>query len=47
LKINLKKCNLFGRQVKYLGHVITIEGISTNPEKIAAVVEWPVLQSKK
>jgi len=23
LKINLKKCNLFGRQIKYLGHVIT------------------------
>jgi len=47
LKINPKKCNLFGRQVKYLGHVITAEGVSTDPEKTAAVAEWPVSQSKK
>jgi len=48
LKINPKKYNLFvGRQVKYLGHVITAEGISMDPEQIAAVAEWPVPQSKK
>jgi len=47
LKINPKKCNLFGRQMKYLGHVIIAERISTDPEKIAAVAKWPVPQSKK
>jgi len=47
LKINPKKCNLFGRQVKYLDHVIIAEGISMNPEKIAAVAGWSVPQSKK
>jgi len=47
LRINPKKCNLFGRQVKYLGHVITANGISTDPEKTNAVEEWPVPQSKK
>jgi len=33
--------------VKYLGYVITAEGILTDPEKTAVVAEWPVLQSKK
>jgi len=41
LKINPQKCNQFGRQ-KYLGHVITGEGISIDPEKTAVVAEWPV-----
>jgi len=47
LKINPKKCNLFERQVKYSGYVITAEGMSTDPEKTAAVADWPVSQSKK
>jgi len=47
LRINPKKCSLFGRQVKYLGHIITANGISTDPEKTNAVVEWPIPQSKK
>jgi len=47
LKIKPKNCNLFERQVKYLDHVITAEGISTDPEKTAAVAEWSVPQSKK
>ncbi|XP_020298020.1 uncharacterized protein LOC109862393, partial [Pseudomyrmex gracilis] len=47
LKLNPKKCNLFRKQVKYLGHVVSAEGISTDPEKNAAVREWPVPQNKK
>lgn len=47
LKLNLKKCNFFGRQVRYLCHVISAQGISTDPENIAAVSEWPVPQNKK
>jgi len=47
LKINPKKCSLFRRQVKYVGHVITADGISTDPEKTTAVAKWPVPQSKK
>lgn len=46
LKINPKKCSLFGRKVKYLGHV-SEEGISTDPEKISAVKDWPIPQNKK
>lgn len=41
LKINPKKCVLFKKNVKYLGHVISAEGIATDLEKIAVVRGWP------
>lgn len=40
LKVKLRKCSFFRFQVSYLGHVISSEGVSTDPEKIRAVAEW-------
>ncbi|GBM64254.1 Retrovirus-related Pol polyprotein from transposon 297 [Araneus ventricosus] len=40
-KLNPKKCRFFQREVAYLGHVISEEGVKTDPEKIKAVVDWP------
>ena len=37
LKIKVNKSSLFQKQVKYLGHVISAEGISTDPDKIKAI----------
>lgn len=35
------KC-LFGqKQLEYVGHVISREGVSTDPSKISAMKEWP------
>ena len=31
------KCDLFKDKIQYLGHVITKEGISIDPEKIKAI----------
>lgn len=42
LKINPKKCKLLQKDVTYLGHVISEEGINSDPEKIAAVIDWPI-----
>jgi len=47
LRVNPKKCVLFTRSVKYLGHVVSSEGVTTDLEKIAAVKDWPVPHTKK
>lgn len=41
LKLKPSKCELFKQSISYLGHVISEAGISTDPEKVSAVVEWP------
>ncbi|GBL98850.1 Retrovirus-related Pol polyprotein from transposon 297 [Araneus ventricosus] len=40
LKLSPKKCRFFQKDVTYLGHVISAEGVKTDPEKIKAVVDW-------
>ncbi|KAL7298560.1 hypothetical protein TKK_0008334 [Trichogramma kaykai] len=35
------KCNILCKKVKYLGHVISGEGISLDPDKVKAVKEFP------
>ena len=42
LKLNPRKCHLFQRKVKYLGHVLSAEGIQTDPEKLDAVRNWKI-----
>ncbi len=42
LKLSPSKCYLFQRQVKYRGHVISQAGVSTDPEKVKAVANWPM-----
>jgi len=36
LRINPKKCTFFKQKLVYLGHVISGEGIQTDPEKVPA-----------
>ncbi|KAL2076346.1 hypothetical protein ACEWY4_028049 [Coilia grayii] len=40
LKAKLSKCKFFQREVSYLGHVVSAEGVSTDPVKIEVVKEW-------
>ena len=41
LKLKPSKCSLFQSEVRYLGHVVSKDGVSTNPEKVSAVADWP------
>ena len=41
LKLHPKKCQFFKQSVSFLGHVISNNGVSTDPAKISAVVHWP------
>jgi hypothetical protein len=34
------KCDFFKKQVHYLGHVITKEGVAVYPKKIRSIMEW-------
>ena len=47
LKINPKKCTFLSKEVKYLGHVISADGVATDSEKISSIKEWPVPSNKK
>lgn len=42
LKAKLSKCSFFCKEVQYLGHVISADGVSTDPGKIEVVANWPV-----
>ena len=42
LKLNPTKCKLFQLKTKFLGHVVSGRGIESDPEKVRAVVDWPV-----
>ena len=40
LKLKAKKCHIFAEQVEFLGHIISTEGIATDPKKVEIVKEW-------
>ena len=42
LKIKPKKCYFFQASVIFLGHFLSADGISANPEKVEKVRDWPV-----
>lgn len=41
LKLGLKKCEFLRQKVKYVGFIVSKEGVSTDPQKVEKVRNWP------
>jgi hypothetical protein len=41
LYAKLSKCSFYQKQIHYLGHIISEEGIVVDPDKIKVIREWP------
>jgi hypothetical protein len=46
-KLKLSQCKFAQRSIAYLGHIISGQGVSTDPSKVQAIVDWPVPRSVK
>ena len=47
LKLKPSKCRFFQKKIKYLGHMVSEDGVHTDQEKIEAVKEWPLPKTSK
>ena len=47
LKLHPKKCAFAVKKVTFLGHVLTPEGMSPNPQKLEAITSYPVPKKLK
>ncbi len=47
LKIKLEKCHFMQPELRFLGHQVSAQGVSTDPDKISTVWEWLVPSTLK
>ena len=47
LKLNLSKCKFGRREVTFLGHVVSAQGVAADPAKLSKVASWPQPQSQR
>ena len=47
LKLKPSKCDICKKQVNYLGHVVSADGIATDPSKTEKVDKWPIPTSQR
>ena len=45
LYAKLRKCDFYKDRIQYLGHIISEEGISMDPDKIEAIMNWPTTRN--
>lgn len=39
--VKKSKCTFAARSIAYLGHIISGQGVATDPSKVEAMVNWP------
>ena len=42
LKLKPEKCQMLQQQVTFLGHIVSKDGVSPDPQNVMKMVEWPV-----
>lgn len=47
LKVQCDKSEFLRKEVEFLGHIVTTEGVKPNPAKVDAVVNWPIPKTPK
>ena len=47
LKAKPSKCELFRTEIKFLGHLVSADGINPMPDKLEAIRDWPVPHCRK
>ena len=47
LKIQIDKSEFLHKEIAFLGHIVTREGVKPNPDKIKAVTEFPIPRTEK
>ena len=45
MKLKPSKCEFFKTRISYLGHVVSKDGIETDPKKVNTIKNWPTLIS--
>ncbi|XP_037424582.1 uncharacterized protein LOC119289334 [Triticum dicoccoides] len=45
--VKMSKCSFAQQELEYLGHIISAEGVKTDPAKIQSVQKWPTLTNIK
>ena len=45
LYAKLSKCEFWLREVSFLGHIVSEEGIQVDPKKIEVIIEWKPLRN--
>jgi RNase H-like domain found in reverse transcriptase len=45
LNAKFSKCEFGASEIEYLGHIILAAGVATDPKKVEAMREWPILKN--
>ena len=47
LKLKTSKCTFYQKEVVFHGHIVSEEGVSTDPAKVQAITSWPIPTNQK